>query len=259
VGASNTPIVSIVATDSNAAETGNDPGTFRISRSGGTVGALTVNYTIATGSGQATSADYTPTLTGLATIPSGQSSVDLTLTPVDDNLVEGAETVVMTLGDTGSYDVGSPATATVTIADNDPVNQPPTAVTLIGAVTALPEDAPTTNPIQLATISITDDGLGSNSLFLSGPDAASFQISGNTLFLKAGTVLNRASKPSYSIVVNVDDPAVGGTSDANVAFTLTINATSGGSDVPALPPLGSAALVLALAVTGWRSLSRRKN
>jgi hypothetical protein len=163
------------------------------------------------------------------------------------------------LGDTGSYDVGSPAIATVTVADNDPVNQPPTAVALTGAVTALSDDTPTTNAIQLATISITDDGLGSNSLFLSGADAAFFQISGNTLFLKAGTALNRASKPIYNIVVNVDDSAVGGPSDANVAYTLTIDAASGGNDVPVLPPLGNVALVLALAVTGWRSLSRQKN
>jgi hypothetical protein len=59
-------------------------------------------------------------LTGVVTIPSGQSSVDITITPVDDNLFEGPETVTLTLFDTGSYDVGSPSTATVTIADNDP-------------------------------------------------------------------------------------------------------------------------------------------
>ncbi len=259
IGASSTPMVSIVATDPNAAETGNDSGTFRISRTGSTIGSLTVNYTIATGSGQATSADYSPTLTGVATIPSGQSSVDLTITPVDDAVVEGPETVTLTLGDTGSYDVGSPAAATVTIADNDPVNQAPTAVILTSAVTLLPEDTPTASPIQLATITVTDDGLGSNTLFLSGADAGSFQISGNVLYLKAGTVLSQTSKPIYSIGINVDDPTVGSSPDANVAYTLTISTASGGSDVPALPPLGTVGLVLALGLTGWRSLSRRRN
>ena len=120
IGAPPTPVVTITATDANAAETGSDPGTFRISRTGSTVGALTVNYTIATGAGQATSADYTPTLTGVVTIPSGQSFVDITITPVDDALFEGPETLTLTLFDTGSYDVGAPSTATVTIADNDP-------------------------------------------------------------------------------------------------------------------------------------------
>jgi uncharacterized protein len=120
IGAPSTPVVTVVATDPTAAETGGDPGTFRISRTGSTVGAMTVNYTVATGVGQAGSADYTPALTGAATIASGQSSVDIAITPVDDTLFEGSETVTLTLFDSGSYDVGTPSTATITIADNDP-------------------------------------------------------------------------------------------------------------------------------------------
>jgi hypothetical protein len=120
IGAPTTPVVTIAATDNMAAEEpGGDTGKFRISRTGSTVGALTVSYTIATGAGQATNGvDFTPQLTGVATIPSGQSFVDITITPVEDSLIEGAETVTLTLGDSGSYDVGTPASATVTIADN---------------------------------------------------------------------------------------------------------------------------------------------
>jgi uncharacterized protein YjiK len=108
IGAPATPVVTITATDSTAAESG-DTGTFRFTRSGSIVGSLAVNYVVATGTGQADSADYSPALTGVITIPPGQPSVDLTITPVDDALF-----------DTGSYDVGSPSAATVTIADNDP-------------------------------------------------------------------------------------------------------------------------------------------
>jgi uncharacterized protein YjiK len=117
IGGSSTPIVNIVATDANAAEPGNDPGTFRISRTGSTIGPIIVSFTIATGPGQATSDDYTPTLTSAATIPAGQAFLDITVTPVNDGLVEGDETVMLTLGDTGSYDVGANGTATVTIID----------------------------------------------------------------------------------------------------------------------------------------------
>src|SRR5262249_15362745 len=49
IGAPPTPIVTIAANDANASETGSDPGTFRISRTGSTASVLTVNYTIATG------------------------------------------------------------------------------------------------------------------------------------------------------------------------------------------------------------------
>ncbi|BDI15504.1 hypothetical protein ANSO36C_13060 [Nostoc cf. commune SO-36] len=114
-----TPTVTIAAQDANAAEAGTDPGIFRISRTGSTTNALTVNYNVATGSGQATSADYTPTLTGTATIAAGQSFVDVTITPVDDTTVEGTETVSVTLNSSADYTLGATATATVAIADND--------------------------------------------------------------------------------------------------------------------------------------------
>ncbi|WP_392477995.1 SdiA-regulated domain-containing protein [Nostoc sp. C110] len=117
---SSLPTIAIAAQDANAAEAGNDPGTFRISRTGSTTNALSVNYTIATGAGQATSADYTPTLTGTATIAAGQSFADITITPVDDTTVEGTETVSLTLNNSANYTLGT-ATATVAIADNDAI------------------------------------------------------------------------------------------------------------------------------------------
>jgi uncharacterized protein YjiK len=120
LGAPATPVVTVSAIDSTASETGSDPGTFRFSRSGSTAGALTVSYTIASGPGQASPADYTPALSGAVTLPSGQSFVDVVIEPVDDDLFEGSETVTVTLFDSGSYDTGTPSSATVTIADNDP-------------------------------------------------------------------------------------------------------------------------------------------
>ncbi|MFZ4558212.1 MAG: hypothetical protein ACOYN8_17740 [Pseudanabaena sp.] len=116
-----TPTVTIAAQDAAAAEAGSNTGIFRISRTGDTTSALTVNYTVATGTGQATSVDYTPTLTGTATIAAGQFSVDITITPVDDTAIEGSETVTLTLVDGTNYDLGATGTeiATVAIADND--------------------------------------------------------------------------------------------------------------------------------------------
>ncbi len=114
-----TPIVSIAATDATAAEAATDPGTFRITRTGDMANALTVDYTISTGAGQSTSGDYTPTLSGSAMIAATQSFVDLTITPVDDMILEGHETVTLTVMDSASYDLSAPSTATVTIAEND--------------------------------------------------------------------------------------------------------------------------------------------
>ena len=112
-----TPVVTITAPDASAFETGPDPGTFRIARTGSTANALNVVYAVG---GTASSGDYTPVLTGTATIPAGQSTVDLTITPVDDGVVEDSETVILTLVDAGDYDLGASTTATITIGDDAP-------------------------------------------------------------------------------------------------------------------------------------------
>ncbi|HEU5255033.1 MAG TPA: PxKF domain-containing protein [Vicinamibacterales bacterium] len=111
------PVVTITAPDASAFETGPDSGTFRIARTGSTANALDVTYTVG---GTASNADYTPALSGTATIPAGQPSVDVTITPVDDGLVEDSETVVLTLVDTVDYDLGASTTATVRIGDDAP-------------------------------------------------------------------------------------------------------------------------------------------
>ncbi|MFB2878171.1 SdiA-regulated domain-containing protein [Floridanema aerugineum] len=119
------PTVTIAATDANAAEAGQDPGTFRITRTGDTTNSLTVSYTVMTGLGMATNgADYTPFLTGAATIAAGQSFVDITITPVDDAVPEQAEAVILTLNTSANYTVGANSLAIVTIVDNDPSGLP---------------------------------------------------------------------------------------------------------------------------------------
>ena len=222
IGGGAAPIVGITAVDGLASETGSDPGVFRFTRSGSTTSPLSVIYAIATGAGQATPGDYTPTLTGSQIIPAGAAFIDVTITPVDDAIVEGTETLTLTLSDTGSYDVGPDASATVTIQDNDSANLAPTAVTLLNTVPSISEAADVSNHVRLADISVTDDGLGTNNLSLSGTDAASFEIVGGSLYLRAGTSLSHASKPTLSIAVAVDDPGVGVSPDATANFTLTV-------------------------------------
>ncbi|MBW4614810.1 MAG: DUF4347 domain-containing protein [Desmonostoc vinosum HA7617-LM4] len=109
--------VSITAIDANAKEAGTDPGKFRISRTGNTNAALTVDYTIG-GTGTQGS-DYN-NLSGSVAIAAGKTSVDITITPVDDAFLEINETVILSLGSSSSYDIDTSKTsATLTIADND--------------------------------------------------------------------------------------------------------------------------------------------
>jgi uncharacterized repeat protein (TIGR01451 family) len=113
-----TPIVSIAATDANAAESGTtvDTGTFTLTRTGDISAALTVTYTVG---GTATNGIDYNRLTNSIIIPAGQASTTIKITPVNDaNATEGNETVILSLVDGAAYDLNSANTATVTIADN---------------------------------------------------------------------------------------------------------------------------------------------
>ena len=109
--------LTVDAADPLAAEAGTNTGMFVISRPASlTNGALTVNYSL---SGTASNGQDYALLSGTVDMVAGQSNATVTVTPWDDiDSGESNETVVLTILP-GAYRVGSPATATVTIADND--------------------------------------------------------------------------------------------------------------------------------------------
>lgn len=81
-------------------------GTFYVSRYGSTNLAIAVNYTL---SGSAVNGtDYTA-LSGTATIPAGALGVDVQVTPINDALAEGTETITLSLAP-GAYARGAAAT-----------------------------------------------------------------------------------------------------------------------------------------------------
>ncbi len=111
------PLVTVTAPDANAAEVGPDTGAFRVYRSGGNLNLpLTVYYTL---SGTATNGTDYQTLPGWVQIPGGATWANVTVAPIADTECEGQETVVLTLVPYAYYDVGTPSSATVTIADLD--------------------------------------------------------------------------------------------------------------------------------------------
>lgn len=91
-------------------------------RTGSTNAPLTVNYAI--GGAATNGVDYN-TLSGSATIPAGSVSAQILITPIDDAILEGNETVVLTLSTNSAYNLGSPSSVTVAIADNDTPIPPP--------------------------------------------------------------------------------------------------------------------------------------
>jgi CSLREA domain-containing protein len=94
--------------------------TITVTRTGGTNGLVTVNY--ATANGTATAGqDYT-SASGLLSWGNGISASQTFTIPItDDSLDEPDETVSITLSNaTGGATIGNPASAVLTITDNDP-------------------------------------------------------------------------------------------------------------------------------------------
>jgi hypothetical protein len=107
------PIVTVAATDSAAGEP-SDPGMFTFTRSGATDALLPVNFAV---SGTATSGEDYNSIETSVTIPAGSSSISIAVMPIDDALSEEDETVIVTLAASANYSIGSPGSATLTIAD----------------------------------------------------------------------------------------------------------------------------------------------
>jgi len=104
--------VSVTAVDATAAESGPDPGTFRFTRTGAVTSSLTVTYTVTGTAVNGTDYQVIPlTVTFLA----GQATADVFVIPTADGVAEGVETVIVTLIDGATYDLGAPATATATV------------------------------------------------------------------------------------------------------------------------------------------------
>ena len=153
--------------------------------------------------------------------PSFASSFTLNANGTFSYVHDGSENFI----DSFTYEVsdalGNTDTATVTITIT-PVNDAPT-VSLSSVVTNLNEDSDTSSAIVVATITITDDALGTETLTLSGADATLFEIVGSDLRLIAGAALDFETNPVLDVTVNVDDAAIPGAPDDFATYFVMIN------------------------------------
>jgi hypothetical protein len=109
--------------------------TITVNRVGGSAGAVSVGYATANGSATAGS-DYTATAGTLSWADGDTDPMTFTIAVADDALAEGSETVNLTLSaPTGGAALGSPATAVLTVTDNDTLPPPPVGRLQFGSPT----------------------------------------------------------------------------------------------------------------------------
>ena len=231
--ADNEPVVSISATDATATEASTTTGTFTVTRTGDTTNAITVNYSV-TGTA-VNGADYT-TVGSSVVIAAASSSSTVTITPVDDTVAEGDETVILTLTSGTGYALGTPIIDTVTITDDDAaylevlLKMDESSGTIAYDVTANDNDAAVTNATFVS-------GKGGNALDFDGTgdyadiaNSASVTIDDN---ITIAFWVNGAAQPGYHRLVANKTPSGGDGFEINVQsgtddVTFGVS-TSGGS------------------------------
>ena len=131
---------------------------------------------------------------------------------------ESTQFLTVRVAVTDQNDAGLERVFVITVQD---VNEAPT-LAFQNSISSLSEDRDTSVRIKVAEIDVTDDALGTNTLTLSGTDAAMFEIDGLELFIQAGVTLDFETKPVLNVAVEVDDDEVGTSPDDTASMAIAI-------------------------------------
>ncbi len=110
------PVVTVTASDNTASEVGLTTGTFTFTRTRSKATALTIAFSV---SGTAISGKDYVDLESSVTIPAGASTVTKTVTPLQDNLLEKDETILLNLTQSPDYTLGLPDSTTVILKNGN--------------------------------------------------------------------------------------------------------------------------------------------
>ena len=197
------------------------PVTVTATLNGGTTRTSATVVTIGTLKGSATEdTDYTATSLTSITIPANSTSGTgtLTITPTDDAVVEGDETIIISGTTTVNLDVSS---ATVTLTDDDkstttPSDKDSAEISISGPTSNVSEGSNATFTVTLSKAVDADVTVAWSAPL--GTDAAS----GTDLSATSGTVTfaaNSAANATQSITITATDDML---SEGDEAFTVTL-------------------------------------
>jgi len=200
------PAVSIAGTDSLANESG-DPGQFTLTRTGPTTSALSVN--IALSSTAVNGTDYA-TISTTQTIPAGQSTLAIAVTPIQNALNEGTKLVVADVVAGGGYVIGSNFTSMVVLTDDD------RSTVTIAANDASASETPG-NPGQFTVTRTAPTGVTLTvNLAISGTAS-----NGADYTSVAASIAFASGETSKTITISpVDDASIEGPEDVTIALDV---------------------------------------
>jgi len=195
--------------------------TLTVTRTGGSDGAVTVDYASANGTAQAGS-DFTGVTGTLAWNPGDASSRTISVPILEDTLVEGSEAFTVVLsGASGGASLGSPSSTSITITDDDA--PPPGAGTLqfsVSAYSVAENDG-------AATVTVTRNGGSGGAVSVPYSSGNGTAVAGSDYSAVSG-VLNWASgdaaSKSFSVPVFADAAVEG-----DETVQLALGAPSGGA------------------------------
>ncbi|MBI2477419.1 MAG: hypothetical protein HYV60_01825 [Planctomycetia bacterium] len=211
----------------NATE-GGSAGFFTIQRTDDSSDDLIVFYSIDASSTASATLDFNTALSGSITIPAGQFSVNVPLDAKDDSLVEGDEVLQITLTelDSPNFTIVDPATAAVTLFDNDTASTTP-VITVDGSGNAAEGGADgyirfarTGDTTQALTFPIRISDVYSTAV--NGQDTA-YVADTSSASPNHGTVTFAAGQQYVTIgVATIDDSAVEGTERLTVDLATDV-------------------------------------
>ena len=227
-------VATITATDAIATEAGsgnNGQFTVNLGAVNQTGASVVVGFTR---SGSATHvADYASIGTTV-TIANNQQTNTITINPVDDPVVEGPETVTLTLANSAGYTLGTPVAATVNIVDNDTagfsVSSGSLATTEGGpneTFTVVLDAEPQSNVIIAATSGDTGEGIVTPANLTFTP--ANYNVPQTVTVAPVDEFVVDGNK-NYNITLNVVDASsdnnFDGLADQDVSVTNADNDTA---------------------------------
>jgi acetyl esterase/lipase len=228
--AASRPIVSIVATDADAAEPGTDPGAVAITRTGGATAALTVGLTI---NGTATAGSDYGALPEAIVLPVGATSTNLVVKPGVDSVAECLETVTISIQPDTTYTVdASRSSATVRLADDDlPV------VRIMAPISNAAEANQSPGVFVVSRSGCTDASLtvgsviggtaGSGADYAALPGPISIPAGASSVALSVAPVNDTIVEPSESVTVTLSSAAAYNLSANNAATVMILDDDTG--------------------------------